>query len=173
MASAVSLDNGSAFGLLTPLTGLLVELTGWDQPTYDVYPPDQHELIDKVLTEMTRLWNGLAPETTPVTREIVHSFIAGLYFLLTVRVLFERDRDTVDELLMPDAGHPRTYSAAYGASEPDPPALRELVHARAALSVSPDLAVALVNEAWLNLESNAVKRNVAATLVLLDLLRAR
>jgi hypothetical protein len=170
MASAVSLDNGSAFALLTTLTTLLVQLTGWDQPTYDAYPPNQSTLITDVLAEATRLWNHSSPKITPVTREIVQSFIAGLYFLLTVRILFERETGTVDELLMPEAGHPRAYSAAYGESEPDPPALRELVHARGALSVSPHLAVALVNQALLNLESNTEQRTYGASLVMLDLL---
>lgn len=122
---------------------------------------------------MTQLWNGSSPDIAPVTCEIVHSFIAGLYFLLTVRVLFEQKRGTVDELLVPADGHPQTYSVAYGESEPDPPVLRELVHARGALGVSPHLAVSLVNGAWLNLESSTVTHSLAAPLVLLDLLRAR
>jgi hypothetical protein len=169
MASAVSLDNGAAFALLTPLTRLLIELTGWDQPTDDANLPDQKELIAKVSEEATRRWTHFPRETAPVTREIVHSFIAGLYFLLTVRVLFERGRDEVAELLLPDPKRPWRYPAAY---VPDPAALRELVNARGALNVSPQFALALVKEAWLELRSDhdgTTDQALAGTLVMPNL----
>jgi hypothetical protein len=173
MASAVSLDNGVAFGLLTPLTTLLLGLTGWDQPTYEADPPAEDELIREVLRKARQLWTDFPPGTAPVTGEIVHSFIAGLYFLLTVRVLFERGPATVADLLPPDTTDPLGHSAPYGGSTPDPDALRELVNARGALNVSPQFAAALVDQVWRNLHRDTSDRTLAAALAMLDFLLNR
>jgi hypothetical protein len=173
MASAVSLDNGVAFSLLTPLTTLLLGLTGWDQPTDDADPPVEDELISEVLRKARKLWTDLPPETAPVTGEIVHSFIAGLYFLLTVRVLFGRGPAMVADLLPPDTRVPLRHPAPYGTSRPDPDALRELVNARSALNVSPRFSVALVDEVWRNLRRDTADRTLAAALVMLDFLLGR
>ena len=142
MASATLLDNGAAFDLLTPLSKLVRELTSENQPGDGDRPAardlvSQDPLNSRVMAEARRLWaTGFSPETA-VTGEIMHSYIASLYFLLTVRDLFEKRAGHVSELFNPDNWR----------KNPDPPGLRDLVDARAALSVSPRLAVGLVNEA--------------------------
>jgi hypothetical protein len=141
MASATLLDNGAAFDLLTPLSKLIRELTSERRPGRDRPPAqdlvNQDSLNIRVMAEARRLWATEFSAETAVTGEIVHSYIASLYFLLTVRDLFEKRTSHVSQLFNP--GNWR--------KNPDPPGLRDLVDARAALSVSPRLAVGLVNEA--------------------------
>jgi hypothetical protein len=137
MANATSLDNGAAFDLLTPLSKLVRQLTREDQSDDGDYPPPQDLLNLEVLAEARRLWAIEFSAETAVTGEIVHSYLASVYFLITVRELFENRANQVNLLFNPEKWE----------NKPDPPGLRDLVDARAALSVSPRLAVSLVNEA--------------------------
>jgi hypothetical protein len=142
MASATLLDNGAAFNLLTPLSKLVRELTSEWASGHGDRPParnpvNQDSLNIRVMAEARRLWATEFSAETAVTGEIIHSYIASLYFLLTVRDLFEKGASHVSQLFNPDNWR----------ENPDPAGLRDLVDARAALSVSPRLAVGLVNEA--------------------------
>ena len=141
MASATLLDNGAAFDLLTPLARWSASSPArGGRATTTVRARDlvnQDPLQQPGHGGGTALWaTEFSPETA-VTGEIMHSYIASLYFLLTVRDLFENRASHVSRLFNPDDWR----------KNPDPPGLRDLVDARAALSVSPRLAVGLVNEA--------------------------
>ncbi len=177
MASAVALDNGAAFGLLTPLTTDLLALTGWDQPSYEAGLPPQEDDVNDVLREAVRMWNDFPRDTASVTQEIARSYIAGLYFLLTVRSVFERGRPKVALLLPADTTRPGGR-ARVGGCQPDPAALRKLVNARGALNVSSEFATALVSEVreYLDAEAQAqaqAERIAATALAIHDFLLGR
>jgi hypothetical protein len=81
---------------------------------------------------------------------VCDTFIAGLYFLLTVHDLFTAGEQIVTTLITPDAA----------AHDPDhwlvecPEVVHDLAIARAALAVSPYLAAEGVNEARQNLAAH-------------------
>jgi hypothetical protein len=166
MASAASLDIGANPSLLEKLTS-----EDWPLPHNTGSPGDILWLQD-VLNEVSQLWTAGSPplsssprqEHALITAEIYDSFIAGLYFLLTVRQFFARGAETINELIAPKA--PRESGPAGHRDgdwlNSDPPVLRNLANARAALSVNPYLASSLVNEALRNLSEQTGEPGFAA-----------
>jgi hypothetical protein len=86
---------------------------------------------------------------TAVTAEVCNSFTAGLFFLLTVLELFICDGGgAINKLIAPDEGG-TTASRQGGSSwlNDNVGVLRDLVRARTALSVSPQVAANHVTKA--------------------------
>jgi hypothetical protein len=93
--------------------------------------------------EARRLFAGAAEEIAPLTAEVCDSFLAGLYFLLTVHELFTADPTPVVEL----AAHVTDIQPEEGICKlKDDASLRNLARARAALGVNPYLAAAVIRE---------------------------
>jgi hypothetical protein len=98
---------------------------------------------ETIVRELSDMWSGRARQRFSgpqgaLTAEICDSFLAGLYFLLTVYQLFTTEPHTVAQLTLPastaDAG-PAGNSA-----------LPDLARARTTLSVNPYLAAALIRD---------------------------
>jgi hypothetical protein len=103
--------------------------------------------IKAVMDDMSRLWAGGsrrlfaggAEEISPLAAEVCDSFLAGLYFLLTVHELFTAESMPVIQLAaqVTEEGICKLNDNA---------SLRSLARARAALGVNPYLAAAIIHE---------------------------
>jgi hypothetical protein len=133
MAHAASLDIPGSPDLL----GLL---SSEDWPTSYLKDPGGHTPrqpieVKTILGDLSRLWAGTARQrfvgpdepVAALTAEICDSFLAGLYFLLTLYQLFTAEPDTVTRLA-------------------DHPALRDLARARTTLGVNPYLASTMIRD---------------------------
>lgn len=180
LASAASLDVGANPGLLEKLTS-----EAWPWPSTE--SSGDIEWMQSVIDEVTQLWTGTSPPISPglgqadavITAEVCDSFLAGLYYLLTVRQIFAA-ADTIDNLVKPPATHTPDCSSPEsgrsrqtGQSHPEkgwlndkPPILCDLASARAALGVNPYLATALIHQARQNLPGRKGDPGFAAAIQL-------
>jgi hypothetical protein len=99
--------------------------------------------IETILSELSDMWAGRARQRfsgpqAALTAEICDSFLAGLYFLLTIYQLFTTEPYAIARLTVPAStadGDPAGNSA-----------LPNLARARTILSVNPYLAAALIRD---------------------------
>ena len=96
-------------------------------------------------------------EISPRTAEICDSFLAGLYFLLTVQQLLAVEPKLVAELAAPEAGNGACTLTGDGA-------LQGLARARAALGVNPYLGAGIIRDT-----RNALSRRPGRTGLFADI----
>jgi hypothetical protein len=146
MAHAASLDIPASPDLLELLSAEDWPMSYLKDP--DGHTPQQPIEIETILGDFSRLWartarHRLAGPDEPVaalTAEICDSFLAGLFFLLTVYQLFTTEPDTVTRLAV-DCSDDGTCALR------DHPALRDLARARTNLGVNPYLASTIIRDA--------------------------
>lgn len=146
LASAASLEVGANPGLLERLTS-----EAWPWPSTE--SGGEIEWMQSVIDEVSQLWTGTSPPLSPglgqadalLTAEVCDSFLAGLYYLLTVRHIFAAEKGWLND---------------------NPPILRDLASARAALGVNPYLATALIHQARQNLPGHKGDPGFAAAIQL-------
>jgi hypothetical protein len=160
LASAASLDVSATPQLLKLLTGDHWPGSKLDGAA-DCGPGPAH--LDAILHEVSNLWDEVSSarqrlanergEADPYTAEVCDSFLAGLFFLLTVRQLFTADPElVVNPLACKDAALPGDWSKQRNVRAKDwlndnSVVLLNLARARIALGVSPYLAATLIADA--------------------------
>ena len=113
-----------------------------DSPGHTAHQPVK---VETVLGDLSRLWAGTGWErfarpqepVAPLTAEICDSFLAGLYFLLTVYQLFTAESNMVMRFAARQAADGTCNLEGH-------PVLRDLARARANLGVNPYLASTLI-----------------------------
>jgi hypothetical protein len=141
MAHASSLEIPATPDLLELLTGTHRPPGHSGIPGHVSRPVD----IKKAMNDLSQLWAGTERQRfansrgdiSPRTVEICDSFMAGLYFLLTVRQFFTAEPGQVAKLAEAEARN--------GTSVPDEGPLRDLARARAALDVNPYLSARIIS----------------------------
>jgi hypothetical protein len=122
--------------------GLLSVLADEDWPRRHCVPASEPRRIQDTLDEVSQMWSGARGPRSParqqadrVATEICDSFLAGLYFLLTVRYLFT---------LLAHADDNPTLAQVLNDSQA---IFCDLAEARADMAVSPYLAASLTRKA--------------------------
>jgi hypothetical protein len=155
-ASAASVEVSGMAELLKLLTTDVWPLSRINDPASAWQHPDP---VRRILDEVSTLWEGASwqrfagpdGKVAPYTAQVCDSFLAGLYFLMTVRQLAL----AAPELLTTFACRPSTGSphpGDGGESKEDwlndeAPMLRDLARARIALGINPYLADSLIRDA--------------------------
>jgi len=141
MAHAASLEIPATPDLLELLTDSHRPLSHPGVPGHVSRPVD----ITKAMNDLSQLWAGRrrqrfadsGGDISPRTVEICDSFLASLYFLLTVRQLFTAEARQIAMLAAAEARN--------GTSTPGEGPLRGLARARAALDVNPYLSARIIS----------------------------
>jgi hypothetical protein len=142
MAQAVSLEIPASPDLLR-----LLGAEGWSMGHTENSGRSARSIdIKAKMDELSQLWAGKARQrfddtykgVAVLTAEICDSFLAGLYFLLTVYQLFTTEPDLVTELAASATGGTFRFN--------DDPVLRGLARARTTLGVSPYLAAKIIQD---------------------------
>jgi hypothetical protein len=159
LASASSVDVSGMAELLKLLT-----TDGWPlgQPRCHALTRRNCDPVREVIDEVSGLWEGAAREgfadsdnkVAPYTAEVCNSFLASLYFLLTVRQLATAAPELLTKFAREafaraphgdDDGARGDLKADHRSDEA--PILRDLARARLALGVNPYLADSLTSDA--------------------------
>ncbi len=143
MALAVSLEIPAVPDLL----GLLDADARPVSYTGNSGPSPRHIDIKAIMDDFSQLWAGkgrqrfadLHGEIVPLAAEICDSFLAGLYFLLTVHQLFTADPDLVTKLA---AWPPKEHECKLK----DDSTLKGLAHARTTLGMNTYLGAEIIRE---------------------------
>jgi hypothetical protein len=149
MASAASLGISAAELGLGGTSGWLEEFIcgRWTRP--DPATP----WVQEVLSDVAKAWAGVPlladHPLAALTAEVCNSFTAGLFFLLTVLELFTCDggRTVNDLIALSEAGARASGQGRDAWLNDNAAVLRDLVRARTALAVSPQVAANHVSKA--------------------------